>query len=41
MTRISEDDTLTQIVRFDVDPNKQGALISAIAAEVELQSRKR
>jgi len=35
MARISEDNTYTQIVRFDVDPAKQDALISAIVKEVE------
>lgn len=30
-----EDDAFTQVVRFEVEPDKQGALIAAIAAEVE------
>lgn len=35
MARISEDDTFTQIVRFDVDPRQQEPLIAAITSEVE------
>jgi hypothetical protein len=35
MASIQEDDTSTQIVRFDVGPHKQHALIGAIVAEVE------
>ena len=35
MARIAEDATFTQVVRFDVDPEKQGRLIAAIVVEVE------
>jgi quinol monooxygenase YgiN len=35
MATIAEDDTFTQIVRFDVEPEKQRALIDAIVGEVE------
>lgn len=35
MAIISEDDTVTQIVRFDVKPETQEALIDALAGEVE------
>lgn len=35
MAQIAEDDTFTQIVRFDVPADKQLVLIDAIAGEVE------
>jgi hypothetical protein len=35
MAKISEDNTFTQVVRFNVAPEKQSALIAAIVAEVE------
>ena len=35
MAQIAEDDTFTQLVRFNVAPEKQVALIAAIVAEVE------
>lgn len=35
MAEISEDNTFTQVVRFDVDPEKQSALIATIVEEVE------
>jgi heme-degrading monooxygenase HmoA len=35
MALIAENDTFTQIVRFDVEPALQAALIEAIAAEVK------
>lgn len=35
MVTITEDGTFTQIVRFDVNPAHQNALIAAIVAEVE------
>ena len=35
MATISENSTFTQIVRFDVEPDSQLALISAIVKEVE------
>jgi hypothetical protein len=35
MAKIAEDDTFTQVVRFDVPADKQIALIEAIAGEVE------
>ena len=35
MPIIAEDATFTQVVRFDIDPAKQEALIAAIVAEVE------
>ncbi|MBI6846211.1 antibiotic biosynthesis monooxygenase [Pseudomonas syringae pv. tomato] len=41
MAEISEDDTFTQVVRFDVPPDKQMELIEAIAAEVERWVRHR
>ncbi|MDB5806282.1 MAG: hypothetical protein JWN73_3604 [Betaproteobacteria bacterium] len=41
MATIREDDTFTQLVRFDVSPDKQGALIAAIVAEVERWVRRR
>lgn len=34
MVTIEENNTYTQIVRFDIDPAKQNALIAAISAEV-------
>lgn len=41
MATISENDVFTQVVRFDVDPDKQAALISAIVGEVERWVSKR
>jgi quinol monooxygenase YgiN len=41
MATLREDDTFTQVVRFDVAPEKQAVLISAIAAEVERWVRHR
>jgi quinol monooxygenase YgiN len=41
MATITEDDTFTQIVRFDIDPAHQDALIAAIVAEVERWVRRR
>jgi quinol monooxygenase YgiN len=41
MATVREDDTFTQIVRFDVAPAQQAALIAAIAAEVERWVRHR
>jgi quinol monooxygenase YgiN len=35
MALIAENDTFTQVVRFDVDPAKQEQLIAAIVGEVE------
>jgi len=35
MALIAEDETYTQVVRFDVTPDKQMALIGAIVGEVE------
>ena len=35
MATIKEDDTYVQTVRFDVEPEKQHALITAITREVE------
>ena len=35
MITIQEDDPFIQIVRFDVEPEEQAALIQAIVAEVE------
>ncbi|WP_158938588.1 antibiotic biosynthesis monooxygenase [Burkholderia sp. S171] len=35
MATIKEDETFTQVVRFDVEPDKQLALIAAIVEEVE------
>ena len=41
MAQIREDDTFTQVVRFDVAADKQLVLIDAIAAEVERWVRHR
>ncbi|HEX4326312.1 MAG TPA: antibiotic biosynthesis monooxygenase family protein, partial [Burkholderiales bacterium] len=41
MATIREDSTFTQIVRFDVAPEQQEALIAAIVAEVERWVRHR
>ncbi|WP_230625610.1 antibiotic biosynthesis monooxygenase family protein [Cupriavidus necator] len=41
MVEIKEDDTFTQIVRFDVSAEKQDALIAAIVGEVERWVRRR
>lgn len=41
MPHIAVDNTYTQLVRFDVDPAKQEALIAAIAGEVERWVSKR
>lgn len=41
MARIDEDDAFTQVVRFEVAPEKQGPLIAAIVAEVERWVRRR
>jgi len=41
MPTVAEDDTFTQVVQFEVDPAKQGALIAAIMAEVERWVRHR
>src|SRR4051794_18129189 len=41
MAQIAENDTFTQVVRFDVEPKKQSALIAAIVAEVERWVRHR
>ena len=41
MTTIAEDDTFTQVVQFEVTPEKQQALIAAIVAEVERWVRHR
>lgn len=41
MAKIAEDDTFTQVVRFDVPADKQLALIEAIAGEVERWVRHR
>ena len=41
MPVIQEDDTFTQVVQFEVEPDKQAALISAIVAEVERWVRHR
>lgn len=41
MAQITEDDTFTQVVRFDVAAHQQLALINAIAAQVEQWVRHR
>ena len=41
MPIISEDNTFTQVVQFDVEPAKQQALIKAIVTEVERWVRHR
>ncbi len=41
MPIIAEGDTFTQVVRFNVEPAKQDALIRAIVAEVERWVRQR
>lgn len=35
MATIHADNTFTQVVRFDVDPDRQSRLLAVIAAEVE------
>lgn len=41
MPTITEDDTFTQVVQFEVEPAKQDALIQAIVGEVERWVRHR
>lgn len=41
MATIAEDATFTQIVRFEIDPTRQDALIQAIVAEAERWIRHR
>lgn len=41
MAVISEDDTFTQVVHFEIEPAKHEALIDAIAAEVKRWVRHR
>lgn len=41
MPVIQEDDTFTQVMQFEVEPDKQAALITAIVAEVERWVRHR
>lgn len=35
MPTIAEDETFTQVIQFDIEPERQDALIAAIVAEVE------